>query len=164
GDEIKLVSRAYEGVEAGSMDMMMHEPDLPNGAPFDVMTFAVTEQAESSTTLPETLLPVEALAATAAVNAAAPRPFVFAMDEAMNWTINGRMYEMDVVADDERVRFGDVEVWEFSNELAAPAAAGAMAGMDHGAHAQHGAAQSGDSMRDFMAHPVHMHGVHFQDV
>ena len=164
GDEIKLVSLAYEGVEAGSMDMMMHEPDLPNGAPFDVVTFAVTEQVESSATLPETLLPVEALAATAAVNAAAPRPFVFAMDDAMNWTINGRMYEMDVVADDERVRFGDVEVWEFSNELAAPAAAGAMAGMDHGAHAQHGAAQSGDSMRDFMAHPVHMHGVHFQVV
>ena len=36
--------------------------------------------------------------------------FIFAMGDAMNWTINGRTYEMDVVADDERVRFGDVEV------------------------------------------------------
>lgn len=164
GDEIKLVSLAYEGVEAGSMGMMMGEPALPNGAAFDVMTFAVTEQVESSATLPASLLPVKALAATAAVNAAAPRPFVFAMDDAMNWTINGRMYEMDVVADDERVRFGDVEVWEFSNELAAPAASGAMAGMDHSAHAQRGAATNTEAMRDFMAHPVHVHGVQFQVV
>ena len=111
------------------MGMMMHEPALPNGASFDIMTFAVTKRVESNATLPATLLPVEALATTAAVNAAAPRPFVFAMDDAMNWTINGRMYEMDVVADDERVRFGDVEVWEFSNQLAS-----AGCGRHHGRH------------------------------
>ena len=55
----------------------------------------------------------------------------------MNWTINGRSYEMDVVADDEQVRFGDTEVWEFANLMEAPAAdggMGGMAGMDHGAH------------------------------
>ena len=167
GDAIKLVSLAYEGVEAGAMGMMMGEPPLPNGAAFDVMTFAVTEPAQSSVALPATLLPVEALATAAAVNATAPRPFVFAMDDAMNWTINGRVYEMDVVADDERVRFGDVEVWEFANQMVAPVPAdgAAMAGMDHSAHAQHGAdAAAPDAMRDFMAHPVHVHGVQFQVV
>ena len=164
GDEIKLVSLAYEGVEAGGMGMMMGEPPLPNGAAFDVMTFAVTEPAQSTLTLPAALLPVAALVVGEAVNATSPRPFIFAMGDAMNWTINGRTYEMDVVADDERVRFGDVEVWEFSNEMAAPAAAGAMAGMDHSAHAQTGAAPAADSMRDFMAHPVHVHGVQFQVV
>lgn len=160
GDEIKLVSLAYEGVEAGGG--MMGELFLPNGVAFDVMTFAVTESVQSNLTLPAVLLPVEMLAARQAVNAASPRPFIFAMDDAMNWTINGRTYEMDVVADDERVRFGDVEVWEFSNRMAAPVAAGTTVGMDHSAHAQHGAAMTHNGMRDFMAHPVHVHGVQFQ--
>lgn len=167
GDAIKLVSLAYEGVEAGTMGMMMGEPPLPNGAAFDVMTFAVAEAVQSAVTLPATLLPVETLSVATASNAASPRPFVFAMDDAMNWTINGRTYEMDVVADDERVRFGDVEVWEFANQMAAPAATSgaAMAGMDHSAHAQHGTdAAAPDAMRDFMAHPVHVHGVQFQVV
>ncbi len=145
GSQIKLVSLAYEGVEAGGM--AMGEPALPNGAPFDIMTFDVTQAVASSDTLPAQLLPVEALSAAMASNAATPRPFVLAMDDAMNWTINGRRYEMDVVADDEKVRFGDTEVWEFINQLDAPPATGGgamagmgnMAGMDHSAHMQHGA-------------------------
>jgi FtsP/CotA-like multicopper oxidase with cupredoxin domain len=48
---------------------------------------------------------------------------------------------MDAVAEDEQVRLGDTEVWELTN-LLDPAAAG--------------------SMRDFMAHPVHLHGAQFQ--
>lgn len=159
--QIKLVSLAFEGAEAGMMDMMMGESGLANGAPFDVMTFAVGQAATGvQLTLPETLLPIEAMAASAASNAAAPRTFVFAMDDAMNWTINGRSFEMDVVAEDEQVRFGDAEIWEFANLMEAPdaAAGGAMAGMNQGG----GMMQGG--MRDFMAHPVHVHGVRFQVV
>jgi FtsP/CotA-like multicopper oxidase with cupredoxin domain len=172
GSEVKLVSLPFEGVEAGAMAMMgmMHAaPSLPNGAAFDVMTFAVTEAVAHTVTLPATLLPVETLAAATAVNAAAPRPFVFAMDDAMNWTINGRTFEMDTVADDEKVRFGDTELWELVNLMAAPApsAASEMAGMDHSSHAVIGVAtpdpaSAQATMRDFMAHPVHLHGVHFQ--
>jgi FtsP/CotA-like multicopper oxidase with cupredoxin domain len=172
GSEFKLVSLPFEGVEAGAMAMMgmMHAaPSLPNGAAFDIMTFAVTEVVAHTVTLPATLLPVETLAAATAVNAAAPRPFVFAMDDAMNWTINGRVFEMDAVADDEKVRFGDTELWELVNLMAAPAPAATseMAGMDHSSHADHGASTPGAAsaqatMRDFMAHPVHLHGVHFQ--
>ena len=151
--------------------MAMGEPALPNGAPFDIMTFAVTQAVASSDTLPAALLPVAALSAATAGNAATPRPFVLAMDDAMNWTINGRRYEMDVVADDEKVRFGDTEVWEFINQMAAPAATGgAMAGMNHSAHMQHGAGSDKNNaatsaptaMKDFMAHPIHLHGVQFQ--
>jgi blue copper oxidase len=123
GSEFKLVSLPFEGVEAGAMAMMgmMHAaPSLPNGAAFDIMTFAVTEAVAHTATLPATLLPVETLAAAAAVNAAAPRPFIFAMDDAMNWTINGRTFAMDAVADDEKVRFGDTELWELVNLMAAP--------------------------------------------
>ena len=172
GSEIKLVSLAYEGVEAGTM-AMMHEPALPNGAPFDIMTFAVTEAVTSATALPAQLLPVEALTVAAASNAAAPRPFVFAMDDAMNWTINGRVYEMDTVADDEMVQFGDTEVWELINQMDAPVGESAsvggssMTGMDHSAHMGHGAGDAattpaGSPAKDFMAHPVHVHGVQFQ--
>lgn len=174
GGEVKLVSLPFEGVEAGAMGMMgmMHaEPSLPNGAAFDIMTFAVTEAVAHTAMLPATLAPVATLAAAAAVNAAAPRSFIFAMDDAMNWTINGRTFEMDAVADDEKVRFGDTELWELVNLMAAPApvAAGGMAVMDHSSHADHGAstpdpASAQATMRDFMAHPVHLHGVHFQVV
>ncbi|HAJ35087.1 MAG TPA: bilirubin oxidase [Chloroflexi bacterium] len=165
GTEVKLVSLPFEGVEAATMSMMgmmMPEPTLPNGAAFDIMTFAVTEAVTHSLSLPETLLPVEKLDAQTAVNADRPRAFIFAMDDAMNWTINGRTFEMDVVADDEKVRFGDTEIWELVNLMVAPApvAAGGMMGMDHSAHGGSAATQS--MMRDFMAHPVHLHGVHFQ--
>lgn len=163
GGEVKLVSLPFTGVEAGAMAMMgmMHQASaLPNGAAFDIMTFAITEAVAHTSVLPATLLPVEQLAADTAINAAAPRTFVFAMDDAMNWTINGRVFEMDVVADDEKVRFGDTEIWELANLLAAPAAA---SGMDPGAHTSHGSSTTTPApMRDFMAHPVHLHGVHFQ--
>ncbi|MFO7635381.1 MAG: multicopper oxidase domain-containing protein, partial [Caldilinea sp.] len=167
GAEVKLVSLPFEGVEAATTDMMgmmHHAPALPNGAAFDIMTFVVTEAMEHSMSLPSTLLPVEMLGAQTAVNASKPRTFVFAMDDAMNWTINGRSFEMDVVAEDEKVRFGDTEVWELVNlmEAPVPVAAGGMAGMDHGAHGDHGSTTMQPMMRDFMAHPVHLHGVHFQ--
>ena len=169
--EIKLVSLAYEGVEANTM-AMMHAPALPNGAPFDIMTFAVTEAATSGDILPAQLLPVETLAVATASNGAAPRPFVFAMDDAMNWTINGRVYEMDQVADDETVQFGAIEIWEMINQMDAPVGERAsvggssMAGMDHSAHMGHGAdaaatTPAGSLAKDFMAHPVHVHGVQF---
>jgi FtsP/CotA-like multicopper oxidase with cupredoxin domain len=168
GDEVKLVSLPFEGVEAATMSMMgmmHHEPTLPNGAAFDIMTFAVTEAVTHNLSLPAALLPVEKLDAQTTVNAAQPRTFVFAMDDAMKWTINGRSFEMDVVADDEKVRFGDTEIWELVNlmEAPVPVAAGGMAGMDHGAHGAHGSSATAQpTMRDFMAHPVHLHGVHFQ--
>jgi FtsP/CotA-like multicopper oxidase with cupredoxin domain len=172
GSEVKLVSLSFEGVEAATMDMMgmmHHEPALPNGASFDIMTFAVTEVVEHNLSLPAVLpavlLPVEVLNAQTAVNAGQPRTFVFAMDDAMNWTINGRSFEMDVVAEDEKVRFGDTEIWELVNlmEAPVPVATDGMAGTDHGAHGAHGSSTTMQPMmRDFMAHPVHLHGVHFQ--
>ncbi len=168
GAAIKLVSLPFDGVEAATMPMMgmMHQaPVLPNGAAFDIMTFAVTEVAAHPMALPDRLLPVARLDAAAAVNAAAPRTFVFAMNDAMQWTINGRTFEMDVVAEDERVRFGDTEIWELVNRMEAPlpAAGDGMAGMNHGAHGGHSSnAAAQPAMRDFMAHPVHLHGVQFQ--
>lgn len=52
----------------------------------------------------------------------------------MRWGINGRTFEMDAVAPYERVRFGDTEVWEFSNRTPMMA----------------------------MPHPMHLHGAQFR--
>ncbi|MDH5537539.1 MAG: multicopper oxidase domain-containing protein, partial [Betaproteobacteria bacterium] len=51
----------------------------------------------------------------------------------MRWGINGRTFEMEEVAPYERVRFGDTEVWEFTNRTPMMA----------------------------IPHPMHIHGVQF---
>lgn len=164
GEEVKLVSLPFEGVEAGPMQMMMAPEPLPNGAAFEIAAFHIAEAVNAPLALPEQLLPFERLSPADAVNADHPRTFIFAMDDQMNWTINGRRFEMDVVADDEKVRFGATEVWELINVMDAPVAA--PNAMHHGAHMQHGGAGTMGGMmagmKDFMAHPVHVHGVHFQ--
>jgi FtsP/CotA-like multicopper oxidase with cupredoxin domain len=52
----------------------------------------------------------------------------------MRWGINGRSFEMEAVAPYERIRFGDTEVWEFSNRTSMMA----------------------------LPHPMHIHGVQFR--
>ena len=34
----------------------------------------------------------------------------------MTWTINGRTFQMEALANDEKVRMNTLEVWEFINE------------------------------------------------
>ena len=55
----------------------------------------------------------------------------------MDWTINGRSYQHEAVADDEIVRFGAEEVWAFEN----------LGGM---------------GMMGAQPHPMHVHGVQFR--
>ncbi len=49
-----------------------------------------------------------------AVNIDRPRRFFLTMRH-MQWTINGRTFRMEEVADDEVVRIGTKELWEFDN-------------------------------------------------
>jgi rhodanese-related sulfurtransferase len=58
----------------------------------------------------------------------------------MNWLLNNRTFQMEEVAENETVRMGTTEVWEFVNETGGM---GMMGGMN-------------------MAHPMHMHAVQFQ--
>ncbi|MGE5223388.1 MAG: multicopper oxidase domain-containing protein, partial [Omnitrophica WOR_2 bacterium] len=48
-----------------------------------------------------------------------PRPFTLAMQQ-MTWTINGRVYDPDAVADDEMVFLNDVMAWEWVNNSPIP--------------------------------------------
>jgi FtsP/CotA-like multicopper oxidase with cupredoxin domain len=53
----------------------------------------------------------------------------------MQWTINGRIFQMEEVADDEIVQLGSKEIWEFNN--------------------------TGGGMMN-MPHPIHLHGKQFR--
>lgn len=171
GSEIKLQSLAYSGVEAGmfmgGMRMeMMHQTALPNGEPFDVLTVRVERAEHETVMLPGApgarLATIEHLQVADAVNAAQPRPFALSMAGGA-WLINGKPFVMDEVADDETVALGSTEVWEFINEF--NAASMVLGSQGHLGHAQggHGGgmAMQGE-MTDFMAHPIHLHGVQFQ--
>jgi len=59
----------------------------------------------------------------------------------MQWTLNGRTFEMESVDKDEIVKLGDLEVWEFENKLG---------GMGMG------------MMSEGLPHPMHVHGLQYQ--
>ena len=48
-----------------------------------------------------------------------PRPFTLDMQH-MVWTINGRVYEMEGVAEDEMVHLHDIMAWEWINNSPIP--------------------------------------------
>ena len=144
GTELRLESLPFEGVEAGGtmmegMEHGAHNVALPQGAPFPVLTVRVASEASETDTLPERLSTIETLDVSSAVNADEPRVFALAA-RGMEWTINGETYDMGNINPDTQVALGTTELWEFANL--------ADAGM----------------MTDFMAHPMHVHGVHFQVV
>ena len=138
GDELSLNSLAFSGAESEGMG---RNQTLPLGAPFTIMKVRIERQVESAQTLPDRLSTIERHRLADAVNSGAPRTFSLTHQN-MVWKINGRTFEMDAVADDERVKSGDLEVWEFVNET-----------------------NPGEMMDPMgMAHPIHIHGVQFQVV
>lgn len=170
GTELKLQSLAYTGVEAGKMGGMTGgESALPNGEPFDILTVRVAKAEAEPLALPAKLSTLEPYRVQDAVNRNKPRQIVLGMSS-MNWTLNGKTFEMEAVTREETVKLGSLEVWEFINEMnmgGMNMSGGNMAGMDHGkmgnSMMQGNMANQG-GMMDFMAHPIHMHGVQFQVV
>lgn len=136
--DAKLVSLPFDaGVSGG---MMGGGSNLPNGAAFDVAAFHVVGAGAAVSALPQHLTTIVRHRMEDAVNRSKPRSFTLAI-QGMTHTINGRMFEMDAVANDEIVRLGDLEVWEFINREGSAGGMGMM-NMD-------------------MPHPMHMHGVQF---
>lgn len=136
GTQIQLRSLEFAGIEAGGM---MEMSALPNGAAFDVLTVRVDQEEAETLALPERLSTIERLRVDEAVNAENPRRIELFMQQ-MVWTLNGRTFEMEEVAQNEQVPLYALELWEFVN----------LPGQG--------------MMADFMAHPMHIHGVQFQVV
>ncbi len=125
GETLELRTLAYSSVSA---------TDAAHGGENGVLAqFRIIEQVEDSTALPEILSTLLPATPNDAVNAAAPRRFVFDM-QGTTFTINGRTFEMEAVAADEIVRLNTSELWEFEN------VAGHMP----------------------MPHPAHVHGLQFR--
>ena len=84
------------------------------GDPLDLLEFRVTRRVEDSTPIPVSLPAVPGPGAGAPVR---ERTFRFTSQQ-MSHRINGVEFEMDRI--DERVPFGDLEVWTFINESGLP--------------------------------------------
>jgi FtsP/CotA-like multicopper oxidase with cupredoxin domain len=135
GEEVTLHSLPFS-VSGGGMMGMMGGGGLPNGAAFTVLKVKVGKGATVTEKLPAQLAVIAALNPRLASNYADPRKFRVTAGR-MQWGLNGHVFEMEKVADDEIVKLGSTEVWQFVNE----ASMGMMGGMPH---------------------PMHMHGVQFR--
>jgi FtsP/CotA-like multicopper oxidase with cupredoxin domain len=143
GSETALISLPFEGgmLGGGRMGRGMMGPGaaLPNGAGFPIFKVRVNRREKASPALPKRLSTINRYRAADAVNAGHPKRFNLEMRH-MAWTINGRLFRMDQVDQDEKVRLDSLEIWEFINE---GSGMGMMGGMN-------------------MPHPLHLHGKQFQ--
>jgi FtsP/CotA-like multicopper oxidase with cupredoxin domain len=146
GFETSIISLPFNagGMGGGRMGrgMMMgrrmgQNLSLANGAGFSVFKIKVTKHIVKQQTLPEELSEIAPLQQDEAVNFYSPRQFYLTMRH-MQWSINGRVFQMEDVADDEIVHLGSTEIWEFNNTGG---------GMMHMMN---------------MPHPIHLHGKQFR--
>ncbi len=118
----------------GTSEGMMGAP--ANGRELDLLTVRVTRGRPAKSGLPSPLAHVPPARIEDARDVGRPRTFRLAMGM-MEWTLNGRTFEMNAAASDERVALGSTEVWEFANDASM-------------------------GMMGMMAHPMHIHGVQFR--
>ena len=92
---------------------------LPMGAAFDILTVNVGRRAS----VKPQLGPLPPLSvhydASNVPNYTSPRPFALDMSQ-MVWTINGRVFEMMAVAEDEMVMLDETMAWEWINNSPIP--------------------------------------------
>jgi len=163
GSQLILKSLAFSGVEMGGMMMggmeMPETTTLPQGEEYVVLNVNIVKESTDILMLPERLSTITRHQLANAINFDTPRSFEIAMiNEA--WTINGHTYEMDVVADDEIVKAGTLEVWEFVNMVNDETVG--MGNMGGHNMTGHGNNSNQTVTEDQMAHPMHIHGVQFQ--
>ncbi|RCW39024.1 hypothetical protein DFO77_102178 [Marinilabilia salmonicolor] len=154
GEEITLESLAFSsGTSMGRMGsggmmgnmgggMMGGNASFENGEAMHLYTFNVTGEEGKSLGIPQTLSEIEEIDPVNAVNYDTPKQFHF-YHERMNWVINGETFDMEEVADWEKVKLNTTEVWQFING-------------DDGS----GMGMMQDMMQ--LPHPAHIHGLQFQ--
>lgn len=109
------------------------------GAALDILRIKVARQEAETLTLPTALSTIVRPQREQAINQATPRPVALSF-RSMRWLINGKSFEMDVVAPEEIVKLNTLEIWEITNQTNPGEALDAMG----------------------MAHPIHIHGGQFQ--
>jgi FtsP/CotA-like multicopper oxidase with cupredoxin domain len=102
------------------------------------MKVRITQKSDAKQPLPATLSVIQRYDLQNAVNQANPRVFTLRLQQqAPYWLLNGRVFDMETVANNEIVKLNTLEVWEFDNQ---PGTEGMME----------------------TAHPMHLHGLQFQ--
>jgi FtsP/CotA-like multicopper oxidase with cupredoxin domain len=92
---------------------------LPIGSAFDILTVDVGRRASTKPVL-GALAPLPVIYNASNVpNYGSPRPFTLDM-RMMEWTINGRVFEMMEVAEDEIVHLHETMAWEWINNTPIP--------------------------------------------
>jgi len=162
GDQLRLMSLPFIGVEMGGTMMggmeMPETTTLPQGEEYPLLTINVVQESSEVLVLPEQLSAPAFHRLEDAVNMTAPRTFEIAMLNEV-WSLNGRSFEMEAVADDEIVQANTLEVWEFVNVVNGDV----MDGMGNMPGHNMGNMSGSDVMTgDQMAHPMHVHGIQFQ--
>lgn len=143
GDDLSLQSLAF-AAQGGSMmggmggmgRMGGGAGALDQGASFSVLGLRMGSGAAVAGKVPARLAHIAPLQPEQAINLNNPRTFHVTAG-GMAWGLNGRVFEMERVADDEVVRLGSTEVWQFVNE-------------------------AGMGMMGGLPHPLHIHGVQFR--
>ncbi len=115
GTEVQLISETYP---SGVMQGMMGRAGLPPGGRVSLLTARVTHKGRSSQVLPQHLS--SDLPAPAVTHDTPVRRFNLSMRMMRGFAINGRQFEGATVADDEIVRLGQTEIWEFFNDSMMP--------------------------------------------
>jgi len=114
GDEIALIAQSFAPMMSGGGGMPMMGR-AANPAPRVIARFRVGSGAAAKSSPPARLSKFPALHLRDAVNRGRPRRIHMSMMRGQAF-LNGRIFDTEAVADDERVRLGTTEVWEFVND------------------------------------------------
>jgi FtsP/CotA-like multicopper oxidase with cupredoxin domain len=114
GEEVALIAQPFAPMMSGGGGMPMMGRAV-NAAPRVIARFRVGSGAVAKSSPPVRLSKFPALDLREAVNRERPRTIRLSMGRGQMF-LNGRTFDMEAVADDERVRLGTTEVWEFVND------------------------------------------------
>lgn len=127
----------------GMHGMMMGMSELPLGSDYPLFKVRVARIENITQRLPERLVTITRHQEREAANRDKPRRIQLAWRH-MDWTLNGRTWEPNDVADFERVKVNTLQLIQFDN------------GYESGGMGMHGMMA--------MPHPMHLHGQQFQIV
>lgn len=148
----------------GMMGMMGRgRNNLPLGGEYEILKISIDKAGSNNFELPQKLAVFNKLDPATAVNRSNPRTFRFFMRR-MQWTINGRTWEMTGVTEEETVKLNTTEVWEIVNS-----GGGGMMGNGNMMGERGRMRDRGEMERDRgmmgggmqMPHPFHMHHLQF---
>jgi FtsP/CotA-like multicopper oxidase with cupredoxin domain len=131
GREVQLRSLAFPPADVGRVGMMGDTSPAPQGVPLTLMTLRLSGARGPRVRLPERLSVHDVPEVPAAPVRRVPLTFM-----QMHWLIDGRVFDMEDVADEETVAPGSTHIWEFVNQP--------------------------NPMGMEMAHPMHIHGPQFR--